>query len=250
MKKMLIIILVIFSLGFFGCDDIGEEPQPFPGPIEMRGEIVAVVLYVNGSFYNFDYTAEDDGLQLGGWEPLLPGKDENIFTDMGSTEGGGFAGGSGLVAGTNTTANSLFSSNGTKALEFMNHVKNNVGQTWNITLFDNPPILLENFNNITFWAKYAEPPIDVFPENIPPVIIKIVASTTGGYEICNINVPILIDQRDNTWRRYSVTLDKRIPSFDGSVHLRLPPGEALKKWSIGVPNLNSGRIFIDEIVIQ
>lgn len=245
MKKLSIIILVMPALMWAGCGNLGEDPVPSPGP-NADGSIT---LFVNGTLYNFDWTAKYDGIQLDGYAPAKPDGTGGIFTSLGSKKGGGFSG---------MDSRSIYYPNkGDKAMEFSHDLRHNPVDKWIVTLFDTSPIDVSGYSQITFWAKWANAPdpyiddfgITIFPNGTSSVTIQ--AETNSGYEIAKtINIIDELTERDGVWRQYTVNLDKTIADIGGgSARIPLPAGERLKKWSISVPK-DAGRIYVDEIVLK
>jgi len=247
------LVLAVILLIFTGCDNIGEDPLPSPGP-NADG---SVTLFVNGSLYNFDYTAQYDGIQLFGYVAPTPDGRGGAFSNLGtSVNGGGFSGKEG----------SIYSIKGDKVLEFSHDLRYNTpgGEAWNITLFDNPPILLSDYSSITFWAKYAWPPEAyendsgtlVFPQGKASVTISV--GTRRGYSIPEVDIECTFteeDIEDGQWRKFSVPLEKfytvaNPESNDPNKQIKIPipPDDTLKSWTIYVPE-NAGRIYVDEIIL-
>ncbi|MDR2702052.1 MAG: hypothetical protein LBB72_06455 [Spirochaetaceae bacterium] len=235
MKKFWFIALTIL-LFCAGCDSLGEDPLPAPGPHGTDG----VVLFVNGTVYNFDYTAQYDGIQMPLYMDAKPdGMGGTIggaqFLNMGSIEGGAFAGSEG----------SVYSQNGIKSMAFLNDLANNYEGQWRFTLFDNPPLLVSAYNGITYWAKYAAAPA---VGSSTSVGVTIDVWTSSGRNIASVFNNIPVEARlDGQWHKYTVQLTKQWASTTPPVPL--PDGETIKQWQITVPQ-NAGRIYVDEVILR
>jgi len=260
MKKMLFIVLTAVVL-LLGCDNAGEEPLPSPGPnYNAKGGIESITLFVNGSFYNFDYTAQYDGLQLIEYTPPKP-RDSNgnrvggAFSSLSSSAGGGFAG----------SEKSIYSVEGGNALEYNHHLPNNDVETWRITLFDNPPIKISDYKSITFWAKYAAKPEAyasssggiITPQPVPNIVIN--AVTKSGHSIVMSGKNSFTQDDVNRadmgetaiWRNFKVPLDlnQRVGAGESVTVIPLSPEETLHYWEIQVPK-DAGRIYVDEVILR
>jgi len=231
--------LTVLIICFSGCGALGEDPQPFPGP-NADG---SVTLFVNGGLYNFDYTAQFDGIQLNEYVAPKPDGTGGAFTNMGS--------GSASFAGNDPR--SRYSVSGTKSMEFGLDIENNMTQTWTITLFDTNPIMAADVGTVSFWAMYSNGPMPGLVQGLAPANITFSVWTTSGYQICSVLNAIPAAQRDGQWYRYTAPLSKSISvtGEGGAVmgNVPLSSGEAVKRWAISVP-ANAGRIYVDEIVIQ
>ncbi|MCL2761673.1 MAG: hypothetical protein FWD36_00505 [Treponema sp.] len=261
MKNIIIVTLAALLLGFSGCSNLGEDPLPSPGP-NPDG---SVTLFVNGSVYNFDYTAKYDGIELA-INPAETPAGGGLFTSM-STKGQWFAGGRGLdSANPASQYASRYNTNGISSMEWrMDLPGNDIGggqrQEWRFTLFDTKPIFLDGKTQVTLWVKYVQP-VPGVAFNAHSCNVGFQAYSSSGYRIANASLAIPNNQRNQQWYRHTVQLDTSIlapvtipdpedTSKTITVYARVPfpKGEALKQWSIGLPP-NSGRVFVDEIVIE
>jgi hypothetical protein len=228
MKKTAFAALAILVF-WGGCDNFGEEPLPSPGP---SPDGAGVVLFVNGTVYNFDYTAQYDGIQKPLYMDAKPdGTGGAQFLSMGSTEGGSFAGSEG----------SVYTQKGIKSMAFLNDLPNNYDGQWRFTLFDKPPLLVSSYSGITYWAKYAAAPA---VGSATAVTVTIEVWTSSGRIIADVSNPIPPAQRDGQWHQYTVQLKK-----EWAPGVSLPSGEIIKQWQITVPK-NAGRIYVDEIILK
>jgi hypothetical protein len=262
MRKLRFVVLAAAMLVWAGCNNLGEDPLPSPGP-NADG---SVTLFVNGSLYNFDYTAQYDGIQLVEYIAASQDGRGGAFSNLGSSAVGGFSGSQG----------SIYSVKGDKALEFSHDLRYNTpeGETWRITLFDDPPMLLSDYTHIAFWAKYAGDPEPyendlgtfIWPEGEASITIR--AETKKGYSVVNTvtstgvtaggkNTFTTDEDKDGQWRRFTVTLDKNyyVPNPESpldrsrDIRIPIPPDDTIKSWSIHVP-VNAGRIYVDEIILK
>jgi len=251
--KMIFVILTVIFLLFAGCDNIGEDPLPSPGP-NPDG---SVTLFVNGTVYNFDYTAYQDGIEIVDYSEAKPdGTGGSQFLDMSSKEGGSFAGSEGYVTGTLNSEKSIYSQRGISSMAFLNDLKNNYEGKWKFTLFDAPPLLLSDFNRITFWAKWDwGPEVGSMPSQVG---VKISVWSSSGILIRDGELPANLavipgnpnsqsseigQQKNGKWYKYSVSLNK-----EWAPGVKFPASESIKQWQISVPQ-NAGRIYVDEIVL-
>jgi hypothetical protein len=251
MRKIIPVVCVVIAVMYSGCDTIGEDPFPSPGP-NPDG---SVTLFVNGALYNFDYTAQYDGIQYEGYfEPKPDGEGGTLlgsqFLSLGSTEGGGFAGGEGPLNGDplRVLVQSKYygiGSNGTKSMAFLNDLKNNCNGDWKITLFDTPPMKVADYSAVSYWAKWdANPEIGSL---VAPAVTLSVWTSSGIQIIKNVSTVIpggAEGQRDGKWYKYTVNLNKV-----WAPGVSLPSGDLIYQWQISVL-ANMGRIYVDEIVLE
>lgn len=212
MNKIVLLLLTTFLVCFLGCDTIGEDPLPFPGWNENRS---AVALYVNGTFYSFDYTAKYDGIEIVGYVPPKPDGSGGLYTSMASSEWGSAV------------------DRGVKSMEFRHDTAQSVEEAWKITMMDDTiiPAGTLSFSAMAFGGELGD-------EAVSAVKFSMWTSRNKAV-LTDLVVSIPLDQRDNgQWYEYSIPVS-------GTT---LEVGETLKQWQVGVP-VNAGKIYIDNIVL-
>ena len=239
MRRIIFGVLAAVVLIAAGCGNLGEDPLPSPGP-NSDG---SVTLFVNGTLYNFDWTAQRDGIEIIDYQEAKPdGTGGSGFLNMGSKEGGGFAGSTGYISGTSEEAKSIYSQKGGKSMAFLNDLRNNYEGKWKFTLFDSPPLYVSDYTGVTFWAKW-----DANPETGSITIcgVNLTVWTSSGIKIVDAQLtPIPLSQRNGQWYKYTISLNKW-----WAPGVPLPSGETIKQWQISVPQ-NAGRIYVDEIILK
>ena len=239
--KRLIVVAIVVLLFWPGCSELGEDPFPAPGPLfEADGSVKRVVLFKNGSVYNFDYTAQYDGISLDVFnEPtklangdVIPG---GPWSSMSSKVDGGGAPVMQMVDGKNVGG--IYKTKGINVFEFNHHERHNYAETWMFTLFDDVNLVGNTWMTISFWAKFSgESPDDGSPAN---PIIGVYADSSSGFSYGSGSKTMSRAEMDEEWHYYTVDL---------TPNPNIPATDQVRVWGLSA-GTNAGRVFVDEIII-
>ena len=226
MRKIVLCATAAFVLIYAGCGNLGEDPLPFPGFKDDN----TVVLFRNGTLFNFDYTAEYDGIQSSKYEPEAPDGSGGTFWSLSTNIGS---------AG---YFNDITKVRNTRAMEFKHDEPGNYDTEWMFTLFDTPPITISKYGNISFWVFYANPVKPGAGSQQPSAVTIDLISASGISVLKNGYCAIGNDIKEaGKWHKFEVDINN-IPEW-------LPQDDILWRWTISVP-VNAGRIFVDEFILH
>ena len=263
MKKLMVIcaaIAVLFVLP--ACSNLIEktqDPGPAPGPIIVDGK-TAVVLFKNGTIYNFDYTANYDGIQLNNFATPKGDPKTQKLTIEGSpwtstsskVKGGGAPPYNWSSTEKKNLGGEFKEPRGENVMEFM-HANDKLedhsfrDEAWIFTLFGSvsnkpgtvTPLVGSGWSMISLWVKVADYPDTGTDGLIPSVTVQAASSNGWSYGSGTGTVPMesVIKQE---WVKLEIPLEGR--------NAAMPADDWVRTWQITVP-AKAGLLYIDEVII-